>query len=122
MVTTKAQATRVSVIVSVRMDPSSNVIVSVSVKIPPPLLEEVDESVAVLEGRGLLEVEGLELEVAVVVDVPVAMLGGGGLELEVIGRTIGDVVFRAGHLEDLVSRRTGHRTSRESMPFQTTAG
>jgi len=51
---------------------------------------------------------GLELEVIVVlVDVLVAMLRGGGLELGVAGGAIGNVVFRAGHPEDPVSRRTG---------------
>jgi hypothetical protein len=57
-----------------------------------------------------------------------AMLGGGELELEVTvafgdwaGNTI--VVFRAGHPEDPASRRTsGQAYTRESMPFQTTAG
>jgi len=60
-----------------------------------------------------------------------AILRGGELELEVTvtlgtgivpwaGGTI--VVFQAGHPEDPISRRTGQRYSRESIPFQATAG
>lgn len=84
---TEALPTRVSVSVSVSM----------TVTVSP---EVANESVGVLEGGRLLEV-------TVVVDVAVPMLGGGGLELGVAGGTIGNVVFRAGHPEDLVSRRTG---------------
>jgi len=73
----------------------------------------------------------LELESTVIVEDRLdAILGGGEvLELEVTvtlgtgivpwaGGTI--VVFRAGH--DPASRRTGQRYSRESIPFQATAG
>ncbi len=119
------------------MDPPSE-IVGVMVELSPPSLEVVGKSVAMLdsEGRGLelevtivivdvlvavLEDGRLELEVTVVVEVSVVVVGE-ELELKVAGGPIGNVVFRAGHPEDPVSRRTGHRTSRESMPFQTTAG
>ena len=83
-----------------------------------PSLEVMYGSVTVLELKGLvttvirmvvelkLEVGGLELEVTVVVDVVVAVLRRGGL---VAGGNFGNVVvFRAGHPEDPVSRRTGH--------------
>ena len=114
--------TGVSMIVSVKVDSSSAVIVSVTVTISPPSLEVVGETVPVLEDRGLelevaivvdvlvamLEVAGFELEVTVVVNVPAVMPGGGGFELGVIGGTFGNVVFRAGHPEVPVSRRTGH--------------
>ena len=108
-------------IVTVSADPPSE-IVSVLVKLFPPLIEVlvVDKSVTMLEGGRLepevavvvgvavtmLEVGGLELGVTKVLDVLVAMLVLKefklNLELEV------DVVFRAGHPENLVSRRTGH--------------
>ena len=74
------------------------------VKLSPPLLV-VDKSVAMLEDREL----ELETTVGLVVDVPVAALGGRGFEMGVAGGPIGNVVvFRAGHPEDPVSRRTGH--------------
>ena len=81
------------------------------VKLSPPLLEVVGNSVTMMEDRELeLEVTVvvdvsfamLELEVTEVVDVPVAVLGG-----RVAGGTIGNVVFWAGHPEESVSRRTG---------------
>ena len=55
----------------------------------------------------VLEVGELELEATVEVDVPVAVLGGEGLEMGITGGAFGNVVFRAGHPEDSVSRRTG---------------
>ena len=90
-------------------NPPSGIVSVMELEISTPVV--VDESVV------MLEVGGLELEVAIVVDLAFAVLGGG-----VAGGTIGNVVFRAGHPEDLVSRRTGQAICRESMPFQTTAG
>ena len=93
--------------------------VAMGLEVSPPV-EVVDESVAVVEMGGLeLEVTKVELEAAVVVDVAVV---DGGLGPGVAGGTMGNVVFRAGHPKDPVSRRTGQAISRESMPFQTTAG
>ena len=104
--------------ISTSVDPPSE-IVSVAVKLSPPALEVVaSKSVMVMEGGGLelevnvvVDVVGaileLELEVAEVVDVPAMMLGSGALELAVTGGTFGDVVLRAGHPEDPLSRRTG---------------
>lgn len=66
------------------------------VKPSPPPLEVVDDSVAMMEDRRL------ELEVTVVMEEVGAMLEVGGA-----GVTFGDVVFRAGHPEDPVSRRVG---------------
>ena len=83
----------------------------------------VDELVVVL----VRNIMGLELEGTVTVIPPdsmledtvevnpVAVLGGGGMELEVVvvvvggatGGMIGDVVFRAGHPEGPISRRNG---------------
>jgi hypothetical protein len=80
---------------------SSAEIVVERVEVFAPSLEVVDESVVMLEGRGL------ELEVTEVVDMPVAVLGCRGLELGVTGGRIGSVVFRAEHPEDPASRRTG---------------
>ena len=89
-------------IVTTSVDPPSE-IVGVAVENSPSLEVVVDESVAMLE----LEVGGLELEVTVVVDLPVTLMGGAGFELGVTGGTIDNVVFWAGHPEDPVSRRTG---------------
>jgi hypothetical protein len=73
------------------LDPSE-----MRVEVFAPSLEVVDESVVMLE-------------VTEVVDMPVAVLGCGGLGLGITGGTgrIGSVVFRAGHPEDPASRRTG---------------
>ena len=84
-------------IVTISLDPLSG-IVSVDVKLSPPL--EVVDDIVMLVG-------GLELEVSEVVDVPVAVLGGRGLDLGVAGGPLGSVVFRVGHPEDPASRRTG---------------
>jgi len=93
-------------------------------------------SVDILEGRGL----GLEVAEDTISEVSVAVLEGRGLRLEVAGGTIGDggtisdgetigdgettsdVVFWVGHDEEPPSRLTGQEISRESIPFQTTAG
>ena len=95
-------------------------IVNVIVELSLPSLEVVGNSVTMLdsEGRGLelvdlpfgvLEGGRLGPRVTVVVEVSVVMLVvGGELDLKVGGGPIGNVVFRAGHLEDPVSRRTGH--------------
>ena len=67
----------------------------------------MDESDTMLEMElavMVLEVGELELEAT---DVPVAVLGGEGLEMGITGGAFGNVVFRAGHPEDSVSRRTG---------------
>jgi len=90
---------------------------SVTVELSPPLeLEVVEDFVTMMEDRELevtivvdvsgamLGVGGLELEVSEVV---VAVLGGRGLDLGVAGGTFGNVMFRAGHPEDPASRRTG---------------
>jgi hypothetical protein len=75
------------------LGPSLAEIVVERLEVFAPLLEVVDESVM--------------LEVTKVVDMPVAVLGCGGLGLGITGGTIGSVVFRAGHPEDPASRRTG---------------
>jgi len=106
--------------VKVDLNPSWSEIVIVKVIVFPPL-EVVDESVAVLGGRRLeLEVTvlvcvpievlgngGLEVNFTEVVDVRVVVPRGGGLGMRVTGGTFGNVVFRAGHPEDPASRRTG---------------
>jgi hypothetical protein len=79
--------------VRLELDPSSAEIVVERLEVFAPLLEVVDKSVM--------------LEVTEVVDMPVAVLGCGGLGLGVTGGTISNVVFRAGHPEDPASRRTG---------------
>jgi hypothetical protein len=79
--------------VKLELDPSSAEIVVERLEVFAPLLEAVDEYVM--------------LDVTEVVDMPVAVLGCGGLGLEVTGGTLGSVVFRAGHPGDPASRRTG---------------
>ena len=122
-----APPAEISEIVTVSVDPPSE-IVSVIVELSP-LVEVVGKSVAMLDSEDKVEVvdvlfvvlegRGLELDVDVVVRVV-----RGELDLKVAGGPIGNVMFRAVHPEDTVSRRlgTGHSISRESMPFQTTAG
>jgi hypothetical protein len=79
--------------VKLELGPSSAEIVFERLEVFAPLLEVVDKSVM--------------LEVTEVTDMPVAVLGCGGLALEVTGGRIGSVVFRDGHPEDPASRRTG---------------
>jgi len=79
--TTESPPVEISEIVTVSVEPPSE---SVSVKVELSLLEVVDESVVMMEDREL-ELEVVDVSVAMlevepeVVDVPVAVLGGGRL-------------------------------------------